>query len=53
MATDHILALLIRERDKLTEAIEALQRKVTTGKASSIATKKARVVKKKAKAKTK
>jgi hypothetical protein len=32
MATDHILALLMLERDKLTEAIEALQDPVTTGK---------------------
>jgi hypothetical protein len=32
MATDHILALLISERDKLTEAIEALQSPTTTEK---------------------
>jgi hypothetical protein len=32
MATDHILALLIIERDKLTGAIEALQGSVTTEK---------------------
>jgi hypothetical protein len=32
MATDHILALLISERDKLTEAIEALQGPGTTEK---------------------
>jgi hypothetical protein len=32
MATDHILALLLIERDKLTTAIEALQGPVTTDK---------------------
>jgi hypothetical protein len=32
MATDHILALLISERDKLTAAIEALQGPTTTEK---------------------
>jgi hypothetical protein len=32
MATDHILALLLIERDKLTAAIEALQGPTTTGK---------------------
>jgi hypothetical protein len=32
MATDHILALLIGERDKLTAAIEALQGPTTTEK---------------------
>jgi hypothetical protein len=34
MATDHILALLIGERDKLTAAIEALQGPTTTEKTS-------------------
>jgi len=32
MATDHILALLLIERDKLTAAIEALQGPTTTDK---------------------
>ena len=32
MATDHLLALLIKERDKLTAAIEALQGPTTTEK---------------------
>ncbi|HTB14366.1 MAG TPA: hypothetical protein VK752_22505 [Bryobacteraceae bacterium] len=31
MATDHILSLLISERDKLTKAIEALQSTATPG----------------------
>lgn len=35
MATDHILALLLMERDKLTAAIEALQGPVTTDKTPS------------------
>jgi hypothetical protein len=32
MATDHILALLVIERNKLTQAIEALQGPTTTEK---------------------
>jgi hypothetical protein len=39
MATDHILALLIIERDKLTGAIEALQGPTTTPKKSGPARK--------------